>query len=563
MKKAKKPEVKKDTKINIQNSTPGVYQLIDVAKTKPSKSNYRKTFRKAYIDELTESVKAKGILEPILVRPHGKDYEVVFGSCRRLAAINAKLKVMPAIIKDLSDAEALEAQLIENSHRENPNPMEEADGFKRLLDMGKHTAETLAVRLGKTTSYVYGRLKLLDLPEKVKDLIAEEQISAGHAVVLIRLRDKKKQEDIAQRIVSQGMSVRDTAQAVKNCSVSLKEAVFDTAKCGQCEFNTNNQALLFPDVKKTGECTDVNCFAVKLKAYYEDLAKDLRAQGFKVITTEKEINSINDRTAERICAPEAKEYQTKPKKYKSECMKCTEHHVFYFFEKKQWDNSKEFVTGELCINKKCLDAMNRTTPAPPKSGGEPEGNGRVSPHTIAAHARACRDRFLRAQLPGKVDDSEVLRKRLLIYHILSSLVKSGLWQEIYKVFEGYLKGKKPIRSFGWVDDSGYDAIAAIKAEELDQVIHGLLVAGIVHMEPSVLLAMTPEAGIDMTKDFGPDEEFLNSKTKDELIKFIGTHKLAVEVPKSGKKGEIVKAILTQDLRGKLTKELKKEVEIEA
>ena len=117
----KKEKVQKVKTVSTENK-PGVFQLIDIAKIKPSKLNYRNTFRKEYIDELTESVRAKGILEPILVRPHGKDYEVVFGSCRRLAAINAKLKEIPSIIKNLSDADALEAQLIENTHRENPNP---------------------------------------------------------------------------------------------------------------------------------------------------------------------------------------------------------------------------------------------------------------------------------------------------------------------------------------------------------------------------------------------------------------------------------------------------------
>lgn len=549
--------VKEKTEKQELKNTEGEFRYLELAKIKPSKFDYRRIYNEKTMAELTQSVKDKGVLEPVLVRPAGKDFELVCGRRRRLAAVSAKLKTIPAIIKNLSDEEALETQIIENEQREDVNPICQAQGFKRLLDMGKHTAETLAERLGKTTAYVYGRLKFLDLSPKVQDMIAEDKISAGHAVMLIRLRDKKKQESIANEIVQHGQSVRDTAQDVKNCYVSLKRAVFDTTKCAKCEFNTDNQAALFLDMKKTGECADVNCFSVKIKAYFAEIAKDLKSKGFKVITREDEAGEYhNNRNSIRIVPPDSEEHYEKPKRYKSECMKCTDHHIYCFYEKKNWDKSSSLEFYERCTNARCLDKMQGRLKNSVKNTEESSKN--VSPYTIAAHARECRDRFLKANLPGKVEASEVLKKRLLIYTLLLKYGDGDDMNAVIKMFnpkyedEGY-------HDHGW--DGWYAVAQGITEAKLDDAIKKILIASIKETDPLALLRMTTEAGIDMTKDFGPDEEFLKTKTKDELVKFASDHKLAVDIKPSDKKGDIVKAIIVQDLRGKHTKELKECIEI--
>lgn len=566
MKNKKIVSGKKDTKKEIataapRNDTPGVYQLIDVAKIKPW-SNYRKTFKLKGLEELTDSVKSKGVLQPIIVRPKkgNGSFEIVTGHRRHTAAKDAGLKQMPCILKECTDEEVIEIQVIENSQREDVNPMEEGIGFKKLIEMGKHTPETLAKKLDKSLSYVFGRLSLAKLPEEVQKAVLGEKITLGHALVLTRLRHASEQKEMLKAIFSNEWSVRDTANNIEDFSHDIKDAVFDTKACDKCPYLSRNQTVLFPELKKTGECMDRGCYAKKTMDFYKAFLDEKKKQGFKVITDKKEFLTLrNSNKGIEIYQPDTGHYSSVPKRYKSECVKCTEHHAYFLYEEEAYRGSKHIYFGEMCTNKKCLDAMNRQKAdreTDRDTDRENSGNGgRISPHTIAAHARACRDRFLREQLPGKVEASETLQKRLLIYTLLVKY--GGDFDE--KEIE-MLKELMPSCD-GALFDNEYSLASEIDAKLLDAALKTILLLTVPWTNPDVLLEMTPEAGIDMSKDFGPDETFLESKTKDELIKFISTHKLAVEVPKSGKKGDIVKAIAAQDLRGKLTKELKEECEI--
>lgn len=545
------------------NST-GVYQLIDIGKIQPSKLNYRKTFNAKAQEELTESIKSKGVLQPISVRPlkGNGSFEIVIGSRRYCGAKDAGLKQIPCMVKELSDAEALEIQVIENSQREDVNPMEEAMGFKRLIEMGKHTHETLAKKLGKSLSYVFGRLSLAKLPEEVQKAVLGEKISLGHALILTRLRHPSEQKEMLQAIIQQEMSVREAAGSLDDFENDINKAVFDTAACEKCPYLSRNQAVLFPELKKSGECMDKGCFFAKTRDFYKAITEEKKKEGFKIFTDAKEVEGLIKKYV-RICPPESSEYYEKPKKYKSECMKCKENHAYFIYEKDSNYYRKSIEFGEICLDKKCLDAMNRTKTQDSNIQNSNEGSGRISPHTIAAHARACRDRFLRANFPAKVEASEVLQKRFTIYHVLATYNSFFLDEGQ----EGFMKGLNPSfnknkNKYSVGQDVIYGFVAWIPAARLDEALKRILVIAIQWADEDVLLRMTPEAGIDMAKDFGPDEEFLNSKTKDELMKFIGTHKLTVEMKESEKKGNIVKAILVQDLKGKLTKELKEAVEIE-
>ncbi len=162
-----------------------MFEIVQIKKIIPAKNNYRKTFDIKAMEELTASVKAKGVLQPILVRPNGKKghYEIVAGHRRFSAAEAAGLKEIPVMVKELSDEEALEVQVIENSQREDPNPMDEAWGFKSLLDMGKHTPETLAVKIGRSLKYILGRIRLTGLDKAVQEKIASGEVSTGHAML--------------------------------------------------------------------------------------------------------------------------------------------------------------------------------------------------------------------------------------------------------------------------------------------------------------------------------------------------------------------------------------------
>ena len=170
----------------------------------------RRRFDEGALAELIASVRERGVLQPILVRPVGGDdgrrrFEIVAGERRWRAAAAAGLHEMPVVIRDLDDAAAFEIALVENIQRADLNPMEEAEGFQRLLlDFG-HTQESLAKIVGKARSHVANLLRLLDLPADVRDLVARGDLGLGHAKALIAAADASL---LAERVVAEGLSVR-------------------------------------------------------------------------------------------------------------------------------------------------------------------------------------------------------------------------------------------------------------------------------------------------------------------------------------------------------------------
>ncbi len=160
------------------------------------------------LEDLAHSIRERGVLQPLLVRRVEDRYELIAGERRLRAAQSAELKKVPVIIMDVSDREALELALIENLQREDLNPLEEAEGYHVLGDKFEMTQEQIAQRVGKGRATVANALRLLELPEKVKRLIAEGQLSAGHAKVLLGLEIAKEQELLAARTVEEGLTVR-------------------------------------------------------------------------------------------------------------------------------------------------------------------------------------------------------------------------------------------------------------------------------------------------------------------------------------------------------------------
>lgn len=192
-------------------SAAGGIEMIDIEKIKPCPYQPRKNFDKESLDDLIQSVKEKGILQPLIVRKKGSKFEIVAGERRYRAATSAGLKQVPVILKDLNDAEAFEISLIENIIRQNLNPIEEACGFDKLVKEYNYTHETLSKSIGKSRSYISNSLRLLNLPDLVKSLIGEGRLSAGHARTLVGLQNA---EDLAQKIISKDLSVRQTEDLI-------------------------------------------------------------------------------------------------------------------------------------------------------------------------------------------------------------------------------------------------------------------------------------------------------------------------------------------------------------
>ncbi len=188
---------------------------VDISLIDPNREQPRSEFDEIKLKELCDSIKQHGVLQPIVIRPVGQRYSIVAGERRWRASKMAGLKEIPAVIRDISEQEAMEIALIENLQRENLNVIEEAVGIQRLIREFGLTQEQASERLGKSRSAVANTLRLLALPEKVKDLVMRDKMSAGHARALLGLRTEEDINAAAQTVLGEVLSVRDTERLVK------------------------------------------------------------------------------------------------------------------------------------------------------------------------------------------------------------------------------------------------------------------------------------------------------------------------------------------------------------
>ena len=193
----------------------GATRLIPVGQIFPNRSQPRVEFNEVTLAELAASVREKGLLQPILVKRKDSGYEIIAGERRYRAAIMAGLVDVPAIIKDVDDREALELSLMENLQRENLNALEVAAAYDRFLEEFGYTQQELAKKIGVDRSSVANFVRLLKLPDWIKKLIAEGRLSQGHARALVSLEKERDQKRFVERIIDDGLSVRETEKAVR------------------------------------------------------------------------------------------------------------------------------------------------------------------------------------------------------------------------------------------------------------------------------------------------------------------------------------------------------------
>ncbi len=175
----------------------------------------RKVFKEEAIRELADSIRVQGLIQPVLVRRDVEGYRLIAGERRWRAAQLAGLPEVPAIVRDVSDSQAFEMALVENLQRADLNPIEEAEGYRRLIADYAFTQEQVSQRVGKDRSSVANSLRLLTLPEEIKSMLADEALSMGHARALLGLGDQDQMIQLGHKIVAQNLSVRETEQLVK------------------------------------------------------------------------------------------------------------------------------------------------------------------------------------------------------------------------------------------------------------------------------------------------------------------------------------------------------------
>lgn len=195
-------------------------QELDIDLVRPNPDQPRTRFTDEALNELATSIKANGVVQPILVRRKGQGFEIVAGERRWRAAQRAELKKIPVVIKEVSDDKILEIALVENIQRQELNPVEEARAFRKLIDNIGLTQDELSERIGKSRTVIATYLRFLKLPTDIQKLLEEERISAGHARALLMTEDQILQKSISKRILEEGLSVRETEQAVKKGGAS-------------------------------------------------------------------------------------------------------------------------------------------------------------------------------------------------------------------------------------------------------------------------------------------------------------------------------------------------------
>ena len=196
----------------VSGSTTGGPQMLPVASIEPHPGQPRRTFNEEALDELARSISARGLIQPIVVRPWDGRYQIVAGERRWRAAQRAHLHEVPVIVRDFDDTETLEVALVENVQRQDLNAIEEAEAYKRLIGEYGHTQEALGRLVHKSRSHIANLLRLLDLPQKVRAHVASGALSMGHARALISANDP---EALAEEVLKRDLSVRDTEKLVQ------------------------------------------------------------------------------------------------------------------------------------------------------------------------------------------------------------------------------------------------------------------------------------------------------------------------------------------------------------
>lgn len=280
--------------MSTQNVMATEYRNLPLSILTESKSNPRRIFEDAALKELAESIRSQGVLSPLLVRPlNERSFEIVAGARRYRAALMAESETVPVRIVNLTDAQALEAQLIENLQRRDVHPLEEAQGFRALLRLEepKYSIEQISAKTGKSPAYVASRLKLTELAFPVIEAFAKDEIGVGHALLLAKLQPEQQEEALAacyQESYGNGskpkcilLPVRHLQQWIEhNILLELGIAPFskedaelvpEAGSCLECPKRTGHNVLLFSEIGKThpDSCSDPKCYQAKLDAFVQ------------------------------------------------------------------------------------------------------------------------------------------------------------------------------------------------------------------------------------------------------------------------------------------------------
>ncbi len=244
---------------------------IDLDLIEPNARQPRTNFAEAKLEELAQSIRINGVVQPIIVRKKGSNYEIVAGERRWRASQRAGLQKIPAVVKKIKDEKLLELALIENIQRQELNAIEEAKAYRNLVETVGLTQEMIAERVGKNRTVITTFLRLLKLPDDIQDLVVEEKISAGHARAILMAENSDLQRELARKIITMSLSVRETEKAAKRIQKSSqgkgakieKQKVDPNIKVAETKLRRylGTQIQIIPDGKGTGGKIEIEYYS--------------------------------------------------------------------------------------------------------------------------------------------------------------------------------------------------------------------------------------------------------------------------------------------------------------
>lgn len=309
------------------------FQMVPTASLRESRTNPRRHFDERGMQELTESVRTHGVLVPLLIRPLEDEalYQIICGARRFRAAQAAQVPVIPARVRHMTDIQVLELQLVENLQREDVHPLDEATGYRALMDTAGYDAPGIAAKIGKSLSYVYGRLKLAELIPRAQKAFLDDTITAGHAILIARLQPINQTDAMAACLekisvpsrkghdhkISAACSVRELATWIeRNIHLDLHAApwkkdnanlVPEAGPCITCPKRTGFQPALFPDIAKKDTCTDPTCYQAKTEAFLTQRKQSLSTAKTSVLELSREYHYTGQRKTRGLGSNEWRE----------------------------------------------------------------------------------------------------------------------------------------------------------------------------------------------------------------------------------------------------------------
>lgn len=220
--KAEASTIAEKNEVEISDNKKSGEAIVSIALVVPNAGQPRKEFNKELLDELTESVKQYGVLQPLIVKKKGATYEIIAGERRWRAAQAAGLKEVPVVIRDYSKQEAMEISIIENVQRADLNPIEEAKAYSMLMNDYELTQEEVAAKVSKNRATIANTLRLLKLDDEVQNMMIEGVLTSGHARALLSIEDKAKQRELAKEVVAKNLSVREIEKYIKQLKAAPK-----------------------------------------------------------------------------------------------------------------------------------------------------------------------------------------------------------------------------------------------------------------------------------------------------------------------------------------------------